>query len=469
MKKVLSALCSFSLLVTMSTSVFADADNMAPENEMDSNAPSIGSSQFDNLVKLPTFDASDLKRGGSSKQGSIPTPDITLDDEPDYALDSRTRILGEGQTFTATAAIPNQGEFVYANVELQPSQVVQASMVCPKSAALDYDLALFQYNPDGTLGGVMAQSTYRTYFNAHSNGEIKTADESLSYVNNSSSSQMYAVLALASLGGSTTDNFDLFISLDNSGNCAPAEPDGNTTEAYNMTYGTAKNLNLNVSNDQDWYILQPTADKEVSITVSTDDYQVEAYTLNNNKLVLSKPLRGATYSVTTPTYIKVFSDAGSFSAHDYNLTVFVAAIPTQISVYLNGDEGPNSYPDYPEGNNYLRFNKTLSARVALYDDNGNPVIDGTTVTLRWESGSWVPGNPNHTQSTTSTTQNGAAFLSFGKFPPSLGKHWALVMTDPYITHYYDIDGLSITVDGYPDIHYETIVYHFMYSDVEYIY
>lgn len=364
---------------------------------------------------------------------------------------------------TITGKITEEGGYTYTTASLDTNQILQATLKCPNNKNLDYDLYLYELKDDGTLGECVDSSTTTTYFNKYPDGTEKTLDEGVSWINKGDSKKYYAVIISSKKGSSTTDEFTLNLSLDVAGSYDSAEPNNNPFKAYTVNHGTISGANLNVSNDEDWYVWNVPVDfNKASITVA-NNYNVEVYTADGTSMVLKNPDDNNEYTLSKGYYyIKVLNKSTDFTPSNYDLTVNPTKLnAAKIIVDMNGDMGKD-FPSYDGTNNYLRFKDVVTPTITVSSENGY-AVSNCPVYFTWESESWNEGTGNKTRTsdTVTTGKDGSAIVSL-KVPTSLGVESYTVSGPKIFTHHFDIDTVKFTASN--TITYTTFVYHFAYSD-----
>lgn len=375
-----------------------------------------------------------------------------------------------------TGAIANEGEFAYYITTLAPKQILSATLVCPQNPDLNYDLLLYEIDANGYLGNMLNGSITETYMNTYPNGVTKTMDESLAYINNTAETKNYAVIVLATTGGSASDTFKLTLSIDVESSYDALEYNNSPYDAYELPELTVNGqnvpqLSLHMSNDQDWFLLRNSSSEIslASITTEVKGYQIEVYTVDGNKMKLAKKSNGLYKIQPGVNYIKVFADETEFISSEYLLSISgLSNSPSNVQVHLNGDEGPNQYPPYPQGK-YFRFKDKFCPEVHVFSEHGFPV-PGYSVELFWESGGWSEQTGNKFRHITSVTgNNGIAVLTLGKGQPSpndlpISLGLCTYMQNGPITFrdYYDVD--AAVISAYGQILFQDGLYHLMRSD-----
>jgi hypothetical protein len=375
--------------------------------------------------------------------------------------DFKGAISGVSKSIKGT--IPKEGGYTYVTASLGTNQILQATLKCPNNKDLDYDLYIYEFKDDGTLGNCVDSSTTTTYFNQYPDGTQNTLDEGVSYINKGTSVKRYAVIISSKKGASATDEFTLNLSLDIAGSYDAAEPNNNPYKAYTINQGTISGANLNVANDQDWYVWNVPADfNKANITVDKG-YKVEVYTANGTSMVLRNPDANNEYSLSKGYYyVKVFNNSDNFTPSNYALNVNPTKLnPAKIIVDMNGDMGKD-FPSYDGTKNHLRFKNTLYPTVTVSSENGY-AVSGCPVYLNWQSESWIEesGNRTRVSETKYTQKDGTAVVPI-TVPTAIGVETYTNSGAKTFRHYFDIDTVRVVAGG--SVTYTALVYHFAYSD-----
>lgn len=467
-KLLMSAVLIITMVLSGSVGVFAQADEVT--NVEKGGIEEIETINEFNFEKMSGIDSPEVSVKSKS---SIMSGDNILDINEGYdsmSLNSprfmrSAKMTSKAVTRTWTEKLEKQGDYKYYFATLDPGQMFNATLICPKNPDLNYNLLVYDIDNEGRLRNLVAGSTTETYFNTYPDGSKKTIDEGVSYVNKTSTTNQYAIIVSAVKGGSSTDEYQLTLSLDVKGNYDSAEPNDSAYSAYSINDKGISDVSLHVKNDQDWYIWKTKNEfKSAKLTVSKN-YKAEMYTADGNKIVLSEKNPDGSYKIADGVnYIKVYSDSTSFEPAEYTLNIEPCEmIPATMEVVLDGDQGKNSYPDYPEGH-YFRFKDKFSPKVKLLTVNGHPVKN-YPVTLRWESGSWKEQTGNKVRTITGITNDKGEVelvLETPNLPTSLGLISLYLKGPMQFMHHYDIDGIIISAPGVKP--YTNVVYHFSHSE-----
>lgn len=481
-EKILSVVISISMVLCMGITSFAEEPEMASNTENELEVRIV--EEFETPVPREVG-AADLVK---AEDLPIDAPAVTMQDlETGIQLTDTDGVQNpakmarsdSGVIQSLTGAIANEGEFAYYIVTLAPRQIVSATMACPQNPDLNYDLLLYEVDENGYLGNILNASTTETYMNTYPDGTVKTMDESLAYINNTAETKNYAVIVLATKGGSASDTFKLTLSIDVDGSYDIFEYNNSPYDAFELPELTkdglsVSQLSLHMSNDQDWFLLR-NASSEISLASinpkisDTQSYQIEVYTTDGSKMKLARKSNGL-YSIQPGVnYIKVCADETGFTSSGYQLQISgLSNSPSKVDYILNGDEGPAQFITYPQGR-YFRFKNRLCPEVCVTSENGFPV-PGYSVTLAWESGGWAEHTGNKTRVITQETgNNGIAVLTLAQgmpspndLPTSLGSYSYMRNGAITFRDYYDLD--VIVIRAYDRTIFADQVYHLMRSD-----
>lgn len=481
MRKILSVVISISMVLCMGITSFAEEPEMVSNTENELEVRRVEA--FETPVPREV-DAAELVK---AEDLSIDAPAASMLDletgtqltDADGIENPARMARSDSGVIQLTGAIENEGQFAYYIVSLTPRQMISVTMACPQNPDLNYDLFLYEVDENGYLGNILNASVTETYMNTYSDGTVKTMDESLAYINNTAETKNYAVIVLATKGGSASDTFKLTLSMDEDGSYDIFEYNNSPYDAFELPELTVdglrvSKLSLHTANDQDWFLLRNTS-SEISLAsieperLDMQKYQIEVYTADGSKMKLARKSNGL-YSIQPGVnYIKVCADETGFTSSGYQLLITgLSNSPSKVEYILNGDEGPTQFITYPQGR-YFRFRNKLCPEVYVTSENGFPV-PGYKVTLAWESGGWAEHTGNKTRVITQETGNdGIAVLTLAQgmpspndLPTSLGSFSC--MHDGAITFmdHYDLD--AIAIGAYDRTIFADGVYHLMRSD-----
>lgn len=477
MKKTLSVMLSLIMLVSSSITVFAE-EEQAIQEENGVNVQVVDAFE----EEMHEVDASELTKSDCLPV-KAPEKEIRLEEGTKLEkTGNASKLRSSGSTQSVYGTIANEGEYAYDIIALNPNEAINVTLECPRNSALDYDLFLYEVDSEGYLGNMLTGSSTETYMNTYPDGTIKTLDEAFAYTNKTTEVKYYAIIVLASVGGSTTDTFKLTFSVIDGSECDVAEPNDSPYDAYELPEiaggtTTFSQLSLHIVNDQDWFLWRAPSDAagvEISATLkdvtSNQYYNVEVYKAEGNKMILSSRNGSGNYRIGPGVnYIRVFADEASFTESSYELALKPwSNTAAKINVRLDGDEGDKQYAPYP-GGTYFRFQYKLCPEIQIVSASGYLVRD-QLVKLTWKSGSWAEHTGNMIREISGHTNNeGRVVLTLARdlpspndLPISLGQQSCFRDGPIQFIDYYDVDGIAITAGNAPA--YITAVYHLMRSD-----
>lgn len=388
--------------------------------------------------------------------------DVTL---PDISLENGEFLgsLGEISTFASpnsiTQTIPGiineEDGLAYLNIGLSTNDILHATMECPNNSELDYDLYLYKYDEEGNLTGPVAESRLATHQNTE-NGILKTVDESISYINTTSSYTTYALVVHAKVGCSDVDGFNLTISIDEGGYYDTIEPNDSPYAATDLGAASEVNVsgaNLNVSNDIDWYCWKaPLTTGQIQFSTGNSNYEVKVYSVSQNGAMVLEDSSNGQYALVPNSYyyIRVANIGSNFVSSTYNLEseIVNADIVTNIRLVFEGDMG-DALADYKEGK-LERFDDWMKVGVFV-ETAGGYGIANMPVIVQWisESGEVV--------TFWTKTGDGSSTSVSGYMPEAVGYRTSAA---PVSTHVYDLDTIRAFCGSGTA---EMKVYHYKYS------
>lgn len=465
LKKVISCTVALSMILTTNVSVFANEATEKQEQES-IEVKFVESLDDVEVVPLPELEEigiDDLSQTDTLAEEDAPS-DLNLEDGIPIEMPTTYGMeRSVTQKFEGTLAEANT--FSYLFVTLAPTQIVTATLECPKSEDLNYDLYIYKVSDDGVLENTVAASTTSTYFNTYKDGTKKTLDEGAAFINNTSTTNRYAVIVAANGDADANYPYYLTISLDVEGIYDAAEPNDSPYTAYELAVGKQlSGATLHVANDQDWFIMPDTVDFRAVLPEVTEGYKAEVYRANGSSMILNEQNSDGAYQINRGVnYVRVFADEANFVPSAYTLKLTGAnGTPAQMTVVMKGDEG-DDYVEYPQGE-HLRFKTELTPEVQLLTKNGYPAAN-VYVDMEWESGAWSEVSGRKYRSTSAKTgSDGIARLNLTT-PTALGSYSCLLGGPKYFRHYYDIDTVTFSFfEGNVSGESVKYVYHFSHSD-----
>lgn len=395
---------------------------------------------------------------------NIPDVSIATSDElgkMQRTINKMQRSSVNSVTETFTGFLEAEGDTTYLMLTLAPGEIIQATLAGPNDASINYDILLYTVD-DGNLGTCVASCALDTYMNKYSDGKTKSVEDALSYIHSGEYNQSYALFVLASSGYSDTEPFSLTVSIDEEGYYDDAEPNDNPFNAVTITTGQkVTGNNLNVSNDQDWYVWRvPSTIYGVSMNLSKSSYAAEIYyAIDDGSMVLVQSTSSGIYKLGSGYYyVRVHNASDNFVSSDYTLSFQpYGNTASKISVAFNGDQGSNKV-NYGAGS-YYRAKSKISPTVTVLDSSGYPVV-GQSVTLVWQSGCWSENSGNfERKQTLITNSSGKATFSLS-LPPAMGKYSYVGGSAITFEHYYDTAAFGVFCGN---ISNTQPMYHFAYS------
>ncbi len=383
----------------------------------------------------------------------------------DFIRDSEIlSTLSDSQVQTYSGYLTEENNVAYIIKPLQPGEILNASLICPLSPSLDYDLLLCECNTTTyEVGEVLASSTLYTHFDTYLDGINKTANESLSYVNKNDEIKYYYIIIFSKQGYSSIYKFNLSISISEKGTYGTEEPNDSVYYPTTISTSTINGLNLHAKNDNDWFKYTAVEDvPSINIDTGVDGYEANVYLTNGQSLFLVYPDKEGIYDLTAgyTYFIHVYSTMDDFVPKTYNLNITPKNIViNSINVIdFTGDMG-SEMATYSQGTLY-RFKKEFTITVKVQTKNGYGVPN-QEVYLLWKSGSWTEESGNDHRGTKATTDdNGIAEITLSSLPVGVGSYSYSLSGPKYFTHYYDLDHIIINTGDYSA---SMKVYHFAYS------
>ncbi|MDE7001209.1 MAG: hypothetical protein K2P73_13145 [Lachnospiraceae bacterium] len=431
----------------MSVEVFATNEEIPVEdigNELEIEFVDSMEALDDDLEKKQ---AGELANGNSLKCHEIPNVVISDEDRIGEELKS-SRIDGistassdQSVTVSVTGTISEEGTVSYLPVALAPGDIVQATLEVPTNADLDYDLLLYAFD-NNALGDYIKGSTLSTYMNTYPDGTTKSVDEGIAYINTDNVNHTYAVIVYPAKGYSAADSYRLTISIDQAGYYDASEPNESPFDVKSVTSNmNIEGHSLNVSNDQDWFVIRTTGLNKMGFIISESDYKVEVYYAVNTEMRLVNPV-DEVYNISEGDYyIKVYNKDSNFESKEYSLQIVTYGdIPARIEVYYDGDMGWNVV-DFTDSDGYFysgyRYYQILNPGVRVFDNRGGRVVNAKII-MKWTSGGRRLTNGEYeSMERAATTDNTGAVKFRMVTPTALGvNNYGGVWPN---RHYYDLD------------------------------
>lgn len=375
-KKIISILCAASIFL-MSSGIPAHAANLSEAVEVSNQAEEYNNAESAVLNDVPDIAALNVE-----------VEDVELKGKNigSYNLDTVKSIgtLSRGMARSANSITQSFTDFLTAEDDaiavqfsLEEGDIVNASLVCPNNANLDYDLYLVSVTDDGSPS-LVSSCTLGTHIDSETG---KTVDEGISYVHNQATVGNFALLVVATTGSSSVDSFTLTVSIDTAGSYDRNEPNDSPFTATRISSLSATG-SLHVVNDQDWYIVNMNSGV---YSVTAGDYQAEVYYVDDGDIMVRERKAGSNYVLDNRTYfVKVFSDAAQeqFEFGDYTLELIDRSKYATMQTAFDFGDWEHSYsksPDViPSGQQiaYYKFtideeDKAYASFIISKDDRGS--------------------------------------------------------------------------------------------------
>lgn len=283
-QKSLSVILALALTATMSLAMLGEVRAANEEMPVEDIANELEIEFVDRLEALDD-DLEEILAGELPSDNTLKSreiPDIVLADENSMGEElrsSRADVINaassnQSATYNLKGTIDAEDAVSYVPVTLSPGDVLQATLKLPNNANLDYDLLLYAFDND-TLGDYLKGSTLTTYMNTYPNGITKTVDEAVAYINTDSVNHTYALIVFPEKGYSSTESFELTVSIDEVGYYDASEPNESPFDVKTVSANTnIVGNNLNVINDQDWFVIKSTGANKMGFIVSEGSYSV---------------------------------------------------------------------------------------------------------------------------------------------------------------------------------------------------
>ena len=466
-KKTCSIILCLVMLVTVKTKVFAR------EGDFDSkDAPTEMTEKVEICQQIPDEITSITKSNEDSNNYRISNP-VTVNQEKIIANMTRDVVAGEGQDYLLAT-----DDMKFYPLQLNPGIYLQAQMIQPSNANLDYDLYILDAD-----GYILKASTNNTYLN----GTDGTLVESAGIITTGSGQSVYYLAVVSANGGSANEPFTIQYAVSNVYDTL--EPSENPGESLPFTF-SSNGATLSISSlsspiDNDWYYIDVPANAiydKLKLEIETDssnDARVEVYTNNSSTGYTMNKVFTTTssgfVSVSTGRYFVRICNNNSMVDYDdtdiqnYTFSVIPRLIATGIIVNeYDGNEGINHYVSYP-GYSRQFFRTTNWIKVSGYvtaTDPDTQVVYGVAdhdVTAMYYNPYW---DANNTPSWATKTEegvsdsNGHFAITISNLPTPMG---ACTYNTGLTTQYFDICGISAYLSEQPTIINADQFVHYKYS------
>ncbi len=443
-KKTLALLLATTM--TLSFSVSGEALAATGENSTEISSDELEVKFLDSFedaeVELEVKQAEELEDYNGLEKRAIPEISLLEANMIGEVCSSRAEGVNpmssdQSVTVSLTGTISSENEIGYVPVTLAPGDILQVTLEVPNNASLDYDLHLFTIE-NQEIGEHVKSSTLSTYINTYPDNTSKSVDEGIAYINNDSSAHTYAVVVMSAKGYSATESYKLTVSVDEKGYYDASEPNESPFDVKLVTSGTkVVGNNLNVSNDQDWYVIESTEVGKMGFRVSESSYDVDVYLAVDTSMQLMLPDSNGVYTLgEAHYYIKVYNKNSDFVSKDYTLEIEeYGTVVARMRVGFDSDMGFN-------GKDY-RFYQILLPAAQVFDKDGRPVVSAP-VTLWWRSGGRKTENGGYETKEQTILTDPSGFVQF-----------RMVLPRAFGTH-HDVDEVTVScgscVEGFSVYH-----------------
>ena len=280
---------------------------------------------------------------------NIAFPDIKT--QQLVGLDSFVTTFSSNQTFHTSGSISeNGGMFVVYPITLGTGCNIHAELVGPANPNLNYILYLATVDSTGSISEIIDACAYAKSTNGSS------IPQTVATINTGTDTQTYAIIVSAQTGYSSTESFDINITLGIGGD--PAEPNDNAFSAYSIGTISVENQSVTLSGttldsplDVDWFsfYVSDTSDFN-SIRISGSGVNYKLYHVENGTEMVENVPNGSVYPLTAGmNYLRVTDAGNDFSNGDkaYTTTMSVVFKASQCTNSFTMSYGSNVYNDIP--------------------------------------------------------------------------------------------------------------------------
>lgn len=474
---IMSLVFSFTFGLYVSAADRAAESGAAPDTQVSGQVLQPSKEVITNLTPAEhELDASKLKQHKEKAAVNLKTASLASKAQKGLNVAEQS-VSVTAATYTYSGYITQEGSSAYLYpIYVQPGSILQVQLNSPASAALDYDLYLYEF--DMTTGNLnptpIDYSIYGTYLNNDGSGP-KTLSEHVGTKNATATPKAYLVEVYGTVGASINDPFYLTVST--SSTYDAYETDENALHAYPFTVATGGSTlvsrSINSEVDQDWYkITVPESRNYDALSIDLDQasvgngYKAELYgALSNNQMKLFPSTNGRVSLGTGTYYLRVYT-TNTYSDTNYSLHLQpVLRADKLIITGYNSDSGPNDYPSYAYGR-YYRIKGTNFTVKGVVATSDNYAVANADVQVFWENDNWSEASGNRYRSGTVRTNSSGEFSITLSIPPSTGSISQFLPGAISFTHYYDLCGVLAKVADRPSANATDIVYHFAYSVYE---
>lgn len=353
--------------------------------------------------------------------------------------------------------------FTIYPITLNNNQNIHAELIGPSSSALNYDLRLYEMDVNtGTIGALVDICSY-------TKSATLAIPQTVATINRNSTAKNYALIVYAREGYSSTDTFDINITLGVGGD--PAESNDNAFKAYSFgTLGvqgiSVQGTNLDSQKDVDWFAFSaPNLSDfdKIRISNATNSnvkYQLY-YVSNGTTLVEVQPTNGLYPIRTGMNYLRVTDNGNNFSASDvpYAPLISVSFKPSKMmsEVHMNEYVGipaqtykvwnANETSFWPKKRNTLLSGCKLEWKATFLSFSGYLCPDAkNALHIRTTNTSWAPIQFQSANADGNPAENGVATCVLPKSVGCRGVYSGVSGMS------YDVAcTLSMWADGFPAI------------------
>lgn len=280
---------------------------------------------------------------------TIALPDIRTQEA--VGLDSFMAPFSSNKTFQTSGTIAESGGmFVVYPITLGTGCNIHAELLGPTSSDLHYILYLATVDDTGSISEIIDACAYAKGSNGTS------IPQTVATVNSNADTQTYAIIVSAQTGYSSTETFDINITLGVGGD--PAEPNDNAFSAYSIGTISVENQSATLSGttldsplDVDWFsfYVSNTSDFD-SIRISGSGVKYNLYHVENGTEMVENVPNGNVYPLSTGmNYLRVTDAGNNFSNGDIDYTTTMSVIfkASQCKNSFTMSYGSNVYNDIP--------------------------------------------------------------------------------------------------------------------------
>ncbi|WP_017472886.1 hypothetical protein [Amphibacillus jilinensis] len=408
-----------------------------------------------NLKEMPTNTIKSLEKNNNTEiaaqkslEDKFEIEQLKQENELTLPQTAQTQNFNNGFYGYVTDYLTVEGEekYVYP-LAVEPGEVLHVQLDLPNSEELDYDLYLFEVDPDTLDMTLVDLSQNRTFLN----GTEGTAPESVGIFNREDTIKEYAVFVVSEVGSSISQPFTLHIGIN--ANTDNYEADENVNWAINFTLEPIGPTEINMRSmdtlvDNDWYSFTIPNSKNydiINFTLDEDsrnaNYKIELYQLENNQLKkVNISSNGKAEIDSGQYYLRVTAIESTYlTGSTYSLNVLPDYQADEI--YITSFEGGSGYATYQFGTYYrIKGRDTLTVNgIAGYKGYVLPDAD-VSVTVINEH--WNPDDLRYRTATTRSDSNGSFAVDI-QTSSSTAYHSYFISGPMSFTHYFDYGYVSV--------------------------